>query len=158
MRSSIKQLIIISSFIAANIIGFVATNSVASAPTASAPAAQGITQNVMFNRLIEKQLRAQHNHVIVLAAQSTTTTSPAPALAPASSLYAEWSRVAICEEGGWIGSSGPAYPDSLGINATNWYAFGGSSDTSPAAQIAVAQRLVTTLGIAVPDQYGCAAW
>lgn len=157
MRSSIKQLIIVSSFIAAIVIAFVATNSAASAPTASAPAAQGITQHGMFNRLIEVQLRAQHNHVIVLAAQSTTTTTTI-APAPASSLYAEWTRVAICEEGGWIGSSGPAYPDSLGINATNWYAFGGSSDTSPAAQIAVAQRLVTTLGIAVPDQYGCAAW
>ena len=71
-------------------------------------------------------------------------------------LLAEWTRVAVCEEGGWIGYAGPAYPDSLGINAANWYANGGGSDLSPAAQIAVAQRIEG--GGYVPDQSGCAAW
>lgn len=70
----------------------------------------------------------------------------------------EWSRVATCEEGSWVGSSGPAYPDSLGIDAQNWYAYGGTSDTSPDAQIAVAERMVQALGIPVPDQSGCASW
>ena len=58
----------------------------------------------------------------------TTTTQP-PAPAPVASepvaagidpnLYAAWTRVAVCEEGGWVGSSGSAYPNSLGINAQN---------------------------------------
>ena len=67
-----------------------------------------------------------------------------------------WDKVAMCEEGGWIGYAGPAYPDSLGINAQNWYANGGGSDLSPAAQVAVAQRIEGTSF--VPDQSGCAAW
>jgi hypothetical protein len=69
-------------------------------------------------------------------------------------LYAEWTRVAICEEGGWIGRSGSAFPDSLGITAANWWSHGGTNDVSPAAQIAVAERIQTW----VPDQDGCAAW
>jgi hypothetical protein len=76
------------------------------------------------------------------------------------STYEAWTRVADCEEGGWIGSAGPNYPDSLGIKAAAWYAYGGGSDLSPAAQIAVAQRLLAANGDAgwVPDQGGCAAW
>jgi hypothetical protein len=63
--------------------------------------------------------------------------------------------VAVCEEGGWIGSSGPAYPDSLGISAANWWGNGGTTDVSPAAQIAVAERIQQN----PPDQNGvCAAW
>lgn len=97
----------------------------------------------------------------------TTTTAPLPSAAPVVSnltapvgvdptLYAEWTRVAVCEEGGWIGSSGSLYPDSLGINATNWYANGGGSDESPAAQIAVGMRVLS--GAPIPDQSGCAPW
>jgi hypothetical protein len=82
-----------------------------------------------------------------------TTSAPATYEGDA---YAEWTKVADCEEGGWIGYAGPAYPDSLGINATNWYGNGGGSDVSPAAQIAVAQRIEGTDH--VPDQNGCAAW
>ena len=102
---------------------------------------------------------------------TTTTVAPAPAPVPTTApvsapvtasgdLYAEWTKVAVCEEGGWIGYAGPAYPDSLGIDAQNWYANGGGSDVSPAAQIAVAERLVASLGMPnyVPDQAGCAAW
>ncbi|HWD52874.1 MAG TPA: hypothetical protein VG412_10755 [Acidimicrobiales bacterium] len=81
---------------------------------------------------------------------ATTTT------ASADSAYAEWSRVADCEEGGWIGAASADYPDSLGINAANWYANGGGSDVSPAAQIAVAQRIEGTSY--VPDQNGCGSW
>jgi hypothetical protein len=69
-------------------------------------------------------------------------------------LYREWTRVAICEEGGWVGWSGPAFPDSLGITAANWFSHGGTSDVSPQAQIAVAERIQTW----VPDQDGCAPW
>ena len=67
---------------------------------------------------------------------------------------AEWSRVAVCEEGGWIGYAGPAYPDSLGISATNWFANGGTSDVQEDAQIKVAERIQTD----PPDQGSCAAW
>jgi hypothetical protein len=99
---------------------------------------------------------------------TTTTTAPpapAPSTPPSSAgldeaTYEAWTRVADCEEGGWIGSAGPNYPDSLGIKAQAWYAYGGGSDLSPAAQIAVAQRLLAANGDAgwVPDQDGCAAW
>jgi hypothetical protein len=71
-----------------------------------------------------------------------------------------WDAVAICEEGGWVGAAGARYPDSLGISATNWGAYGGGSDLSPAAQVAVAERIEAAGGLAgfVPDQHGCAAW
>jgi hypothetical protein len=85
----------------------------------------------------------------------STSTNP---ISMSGSLYDQWSKVASCEEGGWVGSSGSAYPDSLGINATNWYANGGGSDVSPAAQIVVAERLIHRYGIGIPDQYACAAW
>ena len=68
--------------------------------------------------------------------------------------------MATCEEGGWIGYAGPAYPDSLGINAHNWAAYGGGGDLSPAAQVAVAERIEAAGGRAgyVPDQGYCASW
>ena len=67
-----------------------------------------------------------------------------------------WDAVAVCEEGGWGNYGFPAYPNSLGINSTNWYSNGGGSDLSPAAQVAVAQRIEGTSY--VPDQGYCAAW
>ena len=93
---------------------------------------------------------------VVTAPTTTTTTAPPPPPAPAVTplQYAEWTKVAICEEGGWIGYAGPAYPDSLGISAANWRAYGGGSDLSPDAQILVAERIQMN----PPDQNGCAAW
>lgn len=86
-----------------------------------------------------------------------TTSAPSTSPPPTDDLYTAWTRVAVCEEGGWVGSSGNAYPNSLGINAANWWANGGTAtDLSPAAQIAVAQR-VNGNG-PVPDQHGCAPW
>jgi hypothetical protein len=82
---------------------------------------------------------------------STPTTLPAPP-----DYDHRWDAVARCEEGGWIGYAGPAYPDSLGINAHNWAAYGGGSDLSPAAQVAVAERIEGN-GF-VPDQHGCSSW
>lgn len=76
----------------------------------------------------------------------------------AGSLYAAWTRVAVCEEGGWIGYSGYKFPDSLGIIRAAWFQFGGGSDVSPAAQIRVAENLIHHFGIGIPDQNGCAAW
>ncbi|HET7320163.1 MAG TPA: hypothetical protein VFI84_01085 [Candidatus Saccharimonadales bacterium] len=70
-------------------------------------------------------------------------------------LYNAWSKVAVCEEGGWVGSSGYNFPNSLGITRANWFANGGGSDVSPAAQITVAERMIHRLGIGIPDQNGC---
>lgn len=101
----------------------------------------------------------------------TTTVPPTTPVAPPvavvvpstggdSTVYAQWTKVAMCEEGGWIGYAGPAYPNSLGINSTNWYANGGGSDMSPWAQIAVGQRIAAQYVYAgwVPDQNRCSTW
>lgn len=69
-----------------------------------------------------------------------------------------WTRVAVCEEGGWRGSSGYKFPDSLGITRDNWFGSGGRYDVRPWTQVLVAQRLIHSLGMGVPDQSGCAAW
>ena len=74
---------------------------------------------------------------------------------------AEWAKVSVCENGPgeWRAPRGSWYPDSLGINATNWRAFGGGSNLTPAAQTAVAERLVHYYHAGIPDQYGCSgAW
>jgi hypothetical protein len=136
--------------------------------------------------------RAAQAQATIRTAQSTATTSqPTPGTSTCSpgyagcsggglncgagaggscpDAYAQWSRVATCEEGGWIGSAGSAYPNSLGIMSQAWYAHGGGSDESPAAQIAVAQSLIdslvgtsiqgTTVYVGfVPDQSGCSSW
>jgi hypothetical protein len=83
---------------------------------------------------------------------TTTTTDPV--------VFDAWSRVAVCENGGWNPPQGPAYPDSLGISAANWSAYNGGADLSPANQIRVAQAIQAAAGLGgyVPDQYGCAAW
>lgn len=90
--------------------------------------------------------------VTVPHAAPVAVTAPTPT---GGGLYAEWSKVAVCEEGGWIGAASSWYPDSLGINATNWRQFGGGSDVSPSAQIAVAMRLIAYYHAAIPDQHGC---
>jgi hypothetical protein len=78
--------------------------------------------------------------------------------------YAQWSRVAGCETGGWR-VLGYDYPDSLGINRTNFVAFGGTplppgpvSRNALIMQIHVADRLIARYGTSVPDQSGCGAW
>ena len=87
---------------------------------------------------------------IVFNVPAPVTTSP--------ELLAAWTRVATCENGGWNPPLGPVYPNSLGINSTNWAQFGGTSDLSVDAQIAVAERFRAYYHIGIPDQNGCAAW
>ena len=95
-------------------------------------------------------------YVPVVTAAPPAPPAPPPAPPVVTSYDHRWDRVAACEEGGWIGWAGPNYPDSLGINAANWYANGGGSDESPAAEVAVAQRIEGTSY--VPDQGYCASW
>ncbi len=75
--------------------------------------------------------------------------------------YAAWSKVAGCEESGWH-TPGGEYPDSIGININNYEAFGGTPQPAGTAtirqralQIQVADRMIRSYGIAVPDQNGC---
>ena len=93
---------------------------------------------------------------------TTTTAPPAnPSTVSTPSDYDHrWDSVARCEEGGWGHYGFPAYPDSLGINAQNWAAYGGGSDLSPANQVRVAQAIEASAGTPnyVPDQGYCAAW
>ena len=85
-----------------------------------------------------------------------TSWNPGDATGVSCAQYLAWSRVAYCEEGGWIGAAGSAFPDSLGVDAANWWENGGGDDTSPDAQILVAEALINRLQAAVPDQDGCA--
>ena len=79
--------------------------------------------------------------------------------------YQAWSRVANCESGGWA-VLGYEYPDSLGINRTNYERFGGRplepgqrvGREARIAQVKVADRLVRSYGASIPDQYGCGDW
>lgn len=77
--------------------------------------------------------------------------------------YTAWSHVAHCEEGGWYAPGG-FYPDALGVNATNYAAFGGRPDhgrltvAQQVAEIQVADRLIHHYHVGIPDRYGCAAW
>ena len=83
-----------------------------------------------------------HDHVHVrLHALRVKQDHPVQSL----SVFAAWSNVARCEEGGWVGYSGAAYPDSLGIGAAAWNEFATSHDESPSAQIAVARRVIRSL-------------
>lgn len=89
---------------------------------------------------------------------SSATFAPTASIASTAPGYAEWTRVAVCEEGGWRGYVSYDYPDSLGIDRANWIAYGGGAGISPADQVAVAERLATALGIGVPDQSSCESW
>lgn len=95
-----------------------------------------------------------------LPAKIATATRVIPISPVAVAPLAAWTKVAVCEEGGWVGRSGPEYPDSLGITARNWKLYGGGGDYSPLAQIAVAERLMASAGAPgqIPDQHGCAPW
>lgn len=78
--------------------------------------------------------------------------------------YGAWSKVARCESGGWR-VLGANYPNSLGISAVNWRAFGGRPQpvgrvnmTGRIQAIRIADRLIRAYRIPIPDQTGCAAW
>jgi hypothetical protein len=134
------------------------------------------TKAVLVEVVTEHQVWAAQRHpvvipppvVVVSQPVSTPTPAPAPVVAAPSAptdLIAAWGRVAVCEEGGWGNYGFPNYPNSLGITAQNFYSAAASiganpSDLSPANQVAIAQALVTSLGMSgwIPDQNGCAPW
>ena len=72
----------------------------------------------------------------------------------------EWTRVAVCEEGGDWQANGPLYSGGLGISRSNWVAYGGlefaqdGAQATPDQQIMVAERIQQD----PPDQGSCAAW
>lgn len=133
------------------------TSEPSSTTTSTPTGAQSITSPT-----ISPALPAPHTPTTTAPpAPPTTSTVPVPTTPPVgdsdgvtTAERSGWSKVAVCEEGGWVGSSGPAYPDSLGISATNWYGHGGTATVSEDAQILVAMRIQMT----PPDQDGCAAW
>lgn len=88
------------------------------------------------------------------------TYPPAPSILPTNDdLYAEWTKVAICEEGSWSNyAEGPNFYGSLGISAAAWSEYGSQFDrtnATPEQQIEVGTAIV---GSNVPDQSGCASW
>ena len=156
--------ILAAAFVAALIVGLMIPDppSVASSPVKvqeTSPFAVGIPAKDFVTAMQVDQYLSIQAYLIAHAPRAavtyTTVSTTSNAPVATTDLYAAWTKVAVCEEGGWIGSSGSAYPDSLGITAQNWYANGGGSDMSPAAQIAVAMRVS---GGWIPDQNGCAAW
>jgi hypothetical protein len=73
----------------------------------------------------------------------------------------QWSRVAMCEEGGNWHVRGPRFSGGLGISNANWRIYGGTQFASnaglatPEQQIVIAKRIQRN----PPDQYGCTgAW
>jgi len=118
--------------------------------------------------------------VDLIAAPSVAPHTPTPAVAPAPPAAvapvpaapagpvdtvtpeqrAEWTRVAMCEEGGNWASDGSRFSGGLGITRTNWAAYGGEQYAPEGAmatedeQIMVAERIQFD----PPDQDGCSGW
>jgi hypothetical protein len=90
--------------------------------------------------------------------------------------YAAWTRVAVCEEGGWTAAHSwvPRYSTDyggytiIGINGHNWISYSLRLHLNPTlprpGATTMAQRVqAIRIGDAiqhghVPDQYGCASW
>jgi hypothetical protein len=147
------------------------------APTPTIKKQTTTTTTAALQPPTQHELWSAQRHVVPT---TTTTTAPppapvaAPTTAPATPAapvtvdltqvtqadFDAWTRVAVCEQGGWGNYGFPMYPNSLGINASSYYSLGGSAtDLSPTAQILVAKRFMVQYGMTqVPDQNGCAAW
>jgi hypothetical protein len=115
-------------------------------------------------RLTQPASRMQQLKIGTLLAFLTLTSSSNAAVRLPHD-YAAWTRVARCESGGWQ-VLGAAYPDPVGIDATNYQAFGGRplpvgpvSLVNRVAVIRVADRFRHKYKIAIPDQTGpCVSW
>ena len=88
------------------------------------------------------------------------TRRPAPALLVTAAARERWTRVAICEEGGWHNAHGPTYFGALGWLQSTWDQFRAPSfparmnEASITQQIWAAQRFAGYYHL-VPDQSGC---
>ncbi len=104
-----------------------------------------------------------------VAAAAPALQTPAPALtAPATgpvdtvtpTQRAEWERVAMCEEGGNWSANGSMYSGGLGINRSNWSAYGGQQFAPEGAMATEDQQIMVAERIQFnpPDQGGCHGW
>jgi Transglycosylase-like domain len=98
---------------------------------------------------------------VVVAAVAPVPVAPAgPVDTVTPEQRAEWSRVAMCEEGGDWASDGSRFSGGLGITRSNWAAYGGEQYAPEGAmatedeQIMVAERIQFD----PPDQSGCRGW
>jgi hypothetical protein len=116
--------------------------------------------------LIAARPVAQHPPTPAAAPAVAAVAAPVP-VAPAGPVdtvtpeqRAEWSRVAMCEEGGDWASDGSRFSGGLGITRSNWAAYGGEQYAPEGAmatedeQIMVAERIQFD----PPDQSGCRGW
>lgn len=138
-------------------------------PLVSASAAQPPVLTSLAWQKVSLTLRAMS------VANSSTTASPTivsvtpvpPAISPvttpvtttrsaSTAEIAAVAKIAFCEEGGGWFYSGPAYPDSVGITATNWFGNGGGSCVTDVCQTQVELAFAARyLGGQLPDQNGC---
>jgi hypothetical protein len=112
----------------------------------------------------ELQLAVQQalQHQAAQASVQAPVSSPAgtaqqagPSVSPA--VFAAWSEVNMCEEGGDWNVQGSTFSGGLGISNANWVVYGGTAfapdaaDATPDEQIIVAERIQPD----PPDQDGC---
>jgi hypothetical protein len=71
----------------------------------------------------------------------------------------QWTKVAICEEGGNWKLRGSLYSGALGRTNANWSHYGGTRYASNAGLAAPWQQVMVAMrinrGYPVPDQHGC---
>lgn len=71
-----------------------------------------------------------------------------------------WTKVAVCEEGGWHNAHGPTYYGALGWLDSTWQTFRRSDfprrmdHATKAQQVWAAMRFARHYGF-IPDQHGC---
>jgi hypothetical protein len=75
----------------------------------------------------------------------------------------EWTRVAVCEEGGWRNAHGPTYYGALGWLDATWLTFKAPwmprhmDEATPQEQVWAALQFTKRYHF-VPDQHGCASY
>jgi hypothetical protein len=143
-------------------------SSAGTKPASSTPKPDGNTPLLaspsLLVDLIAAPSVAPHTPPPVPAAPAAVAPAPAAPTGPVDTVTpeqrAEWSRVAMCEEGGDWSSDGSRFSGGLGITRTNWVAYGGEQYAAEGAmatedeQIMVAERIQFD----PPDQDGCSGW
>jgi hypothetical protein len=111
--------------------------------TAAIVIATAITAGVVAGAETRQQRLAHHSRAVWLAEvrHARAERHTRATLHHRAVEVSEWTHIAVCEEGGWIGYAGPAFPNSLGITSTNWSYYGGGTDLRPFVQVKVAERI-----------------